>query len=51
MDGSIWLRRIESITFLFVSYYYIVYTHQQKPENFLLTDKTDNAQVKVIDFG
>jgi len=22
-----------------------------KPENFLLTDKTDNAQVKVIDFG
>ena len=23
----------------------------QKPENFLLTDKTDNAQIKVIDFG
>ena len=37
--------RVHSLSLPFLFFY------EKKPENFLLTDKTDDAQVKVIDFG
>ena len=39
--------RVHSFTHTYIH----SFTYEKKPENFLLTDKTDDAQVKVIDFG